>query len=854
MTFCRLFFALFFLLSKSLAFCQVNERDSLLDVIHNLPHDTTKINKLLELAEQSVRTNRSEALKLSYHALEIAEKISHPEGKIRSCYILGKAYYLDENYHNAFQYFTLATGEAKKISNKKWLNKTIGNIGLVFYKQGNYGRALEYCFESLKISEEIGDKTSAANSFNLISNIYYYQHNYLESSKYAFKNLTIVEELKDSNAIAIAYNNIGGNYVIDKKFEKALEYFAKSLEIKLKLKDEKAVGFAYNNMGNCYLELNQYSKAFDYLQKSFEIRDKISHKLGLAYSHSGFGSYYLKLKKFEKAAYHFKKSLELSQNLGSLEQMKLSAEGLYQTFQKMGNYKEALTYHVLFRSMEDSLFNDKNTRQITQLEMQYEFDKKQKVIELEQIKKETETRAEMKRQKLISTFALVGFFLIGLMVVVLLRSYKTKQRDNLLLEEKNRQITEQSNDILEKNEELTQQKEEIQSQADLLEATNHELEKLSIVASKTENAIVIASPAGEIEWANDAFQRLYGYSLEEFKTIKGSNIRMASDNPEIELALKECIIYRKPVSYVTCSANRNNVPVYVQTTLTPIVSDNGDIVKLIAVDADITKIKLAEKEVEKVNKDITDSIRYASRIQEALLPTEKFLKAVIPNHFIINLPRDIVSGDFYWVMYKNHKTILALADCTGHGVPGAFMSVLGMAFLKEIVNTVNQVDAADILGRLREKVIQSLHQKGREGEANDGMDMALCIFDFKNLSLQFAGANKGLFLVRDHELVEYKPDSFPIGIHEMRHIPYTNRHIELMPNDHIYLASDGYVDQFGGDLGKKFLVKRMKKVLVEIRYKTMEEQKQFLSKMFHRWKGDHKQVDDVLFMGIKVNS
>jgi ligand-binding sensor domain-containing protein/serine phosphatase RsbU (regulator of sigma subunit) len=260
---------------------------------------------------------------------------------------------------------------------------------------------------------------------------------------------------------------------------------------------------------------------------------------------------------------------------------------------------------------------------------------------------------------------------------------------------------------------------------------------------------------------------------------------------------------------------------------------------------EITKQKL---EIEEKNKDILDSIEYAKRIQDALLPAENILEHIFADYFILFKPRNIVSGDFYWITATDNKLILAVADCTGHGVPGAFMSMLGVAFLNEIVKK-NSVDQADlVLDQLRIHVMETLHN------ASDGMDMALGIFDIDNRKLQYAGAYNPVYLIRNNELSELAPDKMPIGYHTT----YTEgglfnkKDIDLNKNDIIYLFTDGYKDQFGGSESSKIKARQFRQWLLEIHQLPMKEQKDILEQKYENWKGNNEQTDDVCVVGIKI--
>ncbi|HBX52290.1 MAG: hypothetical protein A2309_11065 [Bacteroidetes bacterium RIFOXYB2_FULL_35_7] len=293
------------------------------------------------------------------------------------------------------------------------------------------------------------------------------------------------------------------------------------------------------------------------------------------------------------------------------------------------------------------------------------------------------------------------------------------------------------------------------------------------------------------------------------------------------------------------------------------------------------EIEKQKNETEILHAELTSSIQYALRIQSAILPPAKYIQEYLPLHFILYKPRDIVSGDFYWFYKGKRKLYFVAADCTGHGVPGAIMSMMGTALLNEIANTVpGEINAAEILNLLRDNLIKSLHQvssfysEAKTGmtEVKDGMDITLCIIDRENRKLQFAGANNPLYIVSKDEikcsgnytkkesasvcLYDIKPDKMPVGLHVKDNSVFTNIEIDIHENASVYMLSDGYQDQFGGnknsETGKKFKATRLKDLLMFVNEKSMEEQFSILSDEFDKWKGKLSQVDDVLVIGFKV--
>jgi len=262
---------------------------------------------------------------------------------------------------------------------------------------------------------------------------------------------------------------------------------------------------------------------------------------------------------------------------------------------------------------------------------------------------------------------------------------------------------------------------------------------------------------------------------------------------------------------------------------------------------------LQQKEIiEQHSIAITDSINYAAMIQQAVLQPQNFMNEWSLSSFILYKPKALVSGDFYWGTKRNDSLLIVAADSTGHGVPGAFMSMLGLAFLDDINNNSVILSASEILDNLRELVINKLKQKGSSHEMKDGMDISICIINREAGTLEFAGANNPLYLIRDGTLTKIPADKMPIGIYSATQNPFKNNVSELKKDDRLYMFSDGYADQFGGTNGKKLMYRQFQELLLHHHKKPMEEQKIILNNCFEEWRGDHVQVDDVLLIGIQI--
>lgn len=266
------------------------------------------------------------------------------------------------------------------------------------------------------------------------------------------------------------------------------------------------------------------------------------------------------------------------------------------------------------------------------------------------------------------------------------------------------------------------------------------------------------------------------------------------------------------------------------------------------------EIEKQKYRIEYIYEELTDSIRYAERIQNAILPHKQYIKDKIKGEFFILFkPRDIVSGDFYWFTKRDNWLLIAVADCTGHGVPGAFMSMLGISFLNEIVSKEEVRSSSQVLDELRKYVIHSLQQKGVQGEQQDGMDIAFLALNTETNILEFSGANNPLYIIPavSNEILIIKADTMPIGIYgDMQ--PFKNNTLQVNKGDRLYIFSDGFIDQFGGENRKKFLNKRFKESLLQIAHLPMLEQKENLNNIFESWKGKCEQIDDVTVLGIKI--
>ncbi|MDX2174518.1 MAG: GAF domain-containing protein [Bacteroidota bacterium] len=400
-------------------------------------------------------------------------------------------------------------------------------------------------------------------------------------------------------------------------------------------------------------------------------------------------------------------------------------------------------------------------------------------------------------------------------------------------------------------EKVKERTQEIEFQAEIIAEANKELELLSIVASRTDNVVLVLKPNGDIEYVNEAFQKLNNITLQEMLD-NGDNIFTSSNNPKIKEIVEEAVTNKRSVKYESYNNKNPDNKIWESSTLTPIFDESGEVKKIIIIDSDITESKKQQVIIEEKNKDITDSIRYAKKIQQAVAPNIDEFNKNFTESFILYKPKDIVSGDFYWFEhYRNGVTVFAAADCTGHGVPGAFMSLICSDIMYKVINDGKVNNPSEALHLIDEKLVQ-LIKKSSESSANDGMDIALCSYYKKQNKLEFAGAQRPMLLIRNGEMIDYKPSKYSIGGHTAEGKEFELNSIDVQKGDLIYLLTDGYADQFGGDKGKKFKFKNLKELILSNHTKPMQEQKLILDTAFESWKGALEQVDDVCIIGVKI--
>lgn len=620
----QLLFTIFFIITTfSLIMGQQNKVDSLLYELTLNKHDTLKIITFIEIGDAQEIDNPDSAIIYYQKAYKLADDVNHQVFKATALRYLGLLYSDLSDYENAIAYFLKSAEISRLSNNKKAIFSCFNLIGNSFRFQGKFDIALEYYLNSIKIAEELKDQKKEYKCLTNIGTIHNDLRNFSNAIDYNLKALKIIEELLlktnsdfEKNDLLASqsncYVNIGIAYSSEKENYNAIEYFMKAIVISEELSDLNGMSMIFNNIGVVYKNQKLYDKAIDYYLKSLALYEKAGNKTGIVTVWDNIAGLHiekadsLKLIINDKNFHYLKgidfalRALTLSQELNLMDRINTNAAHLKDAYKAIGNNAKALKYAELFMATNDSLFRSDKTKAITEMETKYQTEKKQKEIELLEKDKVLQNQ-EIEKQTVIRNAFIVGFGLVAILAIIILYSYRQKKKANKLLslknaeiEQKKEEIHAQNEKLLEINEEIKLQNEEINAQKELLLKMNTELEKLSIVASKTDNAVIIADSQGIIEWVNDAFTKLTGYNLVEFKNEVSPNLLTASSFDNFYEKYIECIENQTSVVYQSRMTTKYKNKVWTQTTLTPIFNQNNNLYKIITIDSDISEIKKAE--------------------------------------------------------------------------------------------------------------------------------------------------------------------------------------------------------------------------------------------------------------------
>ena len=654
------------------------------------------------------------------------------------------------------------------------------------------------------------------------------------------------------------------------RVEEAKNKVFRSLEIGMSINDKLNLGHSLMLMGEVYFKEGLYLNAHNFLRQAIAKNSEVGIENGYLYLLLGKVNY--SLNRSASVESYFNKAIEIERRNKRFLFINLIYSDLYKFYENRGDFERSYGYLSSLILIEDSLNNlfslGKN------LERQILFETNLLKEEIDALSNEQQRISDVfalsrKKTALQRTIKIVTsvFFILFSVLLVFFISYFRKRK---LLHDQ----------ISERNQDIANQREMLFKQTRMLRENNKELEKLSLVARVTENAVIIVQPNGVIEWINDGFKSLYGYDLEEIKLLLGDNIFHKESQYNIKDVLIDCILKKKTISKVFSFETKYAKIIWIKSSLTPIYDEFGDLYKVIIIESDITNIKQAEQEIVyqrneiqhqwermKIQKEeienqiaivtnqkkgIVDSILYARRIQNAIFPQKAFIKSILEDVFVLHRPKDIVSGDFFWIKEKNNKIVIAVGDASMQGVPGALLSLLGILFVDSIVENAKKDTASEYIDQLNQSVYNAINTSDDFSISTNGLDVSVVVYDKMTQKIQFTGAKQAISIVRNGELFVLQGDQKELGKEAGRNIGFNEQEFQAQVGDMLYLYSDGYQKQFFVDPFVNNRFAEFNKLLTEISSLDLEEQKKALNyKLRHFYRGV-AQIDDALVIGLKL--
>ncbi|MBI5218310.1 MAG: tetratricopeptide repeat protein [Bacteroidia bacterium] len=729
---------------------------------------------------------------------------------------------------------------------------TFNNMGALYYLVKNLDSAIMNLDKAKVLFQKSGNKNRLSKCMQNIAIVYSDKSDYKTAIEIYESLLKIYIEDKDTAQAAAIYNNIGNSNNLMGNYDKAMQNFLKAVEFYEKTGAKDNLSTTYYNMGALQYYKGSYDKALAYCDQSLKIREEIKNPYGIAYSLILKGAIFQCQGKINEALEVNKKALKIDEELDDKQGIPNLLSNISNLYVVQGKLNDAKEYSMKALKMAKETGIIKIQLNIYNNAGDIEFKLKNYKAAINNyhhtytLADSTGDKSELKDacKGLALAYSSLGDFKNA--YVFLQKHMEIK--DTLFNVEKNKQLTEMDTKY---------QSEKKQKEIVLLNK-DKDLQNIMI---KKQRMQIFSIAVGFILMLilSSVIFKNYRDKKKANKILKNLNAEILMQKHEIEEKNEE--LYQQNEE--------------IRTQRDEIEAQRDEI------SAQRDLVTEQKRHIEHILHEVNQSINYAQRIQATILPDENFLNEHFDSHFILYKPKDKVSGDFYWCALVEGQIVVAVADCTGHGVPGAFMSMLGTSFLREIVQKEYMTDPAVILRKLRKEIIKALKQKGVEGEQKDGMDIALVSINKETKLLHYAGAHNSLYVIAseaqrneailhrqiasppladrndDYQLHEVKADKMPIAIYDLMN-NFTNHEIQLHQGDMIYMFSDGYIDQFGGPHRKKFLSKNFRELISNISSKSMIEQKEILDTTIENWKTGYEikydQTDDITVMGIKIGN
>ncbi len=632
-----------------------------------------------------------------------------------------------------------------------------------------------------------------------------YRYNLPDSALIYFREaLEISEQLEDLGLQANCRRFIGMVIENQGMYDQALEEYFAALAIFEEAESKPGIASCYNDIAIIHYLQGSTEQCMEYLTLSFEIKEELGDKEGMSSYYTNMSALNNSMGRYKEALEFAELSIDLHRELGDKAGIAVGYGNIGTIQYELKNYRAALENHLKSVEMHEKLNNkDGLVHSLSNVAGVY------------QVMADSLVLTEYQQREYLNQAVSYG-----------LRAYSLAE------------------------------------ELDALYVQNY-------VASTLKNAYrVLGDPGKSLEYA-EIFIRTRDslFNEEQTRIIEEMDTKYETEKKQQQIELQETQIVARDATIQQQKTLRNaliaglfGVVMIIIVVVFAYVQKRRDNQKIKEQNSQIREaneeLTVLNEAISKQNSEIMDSISYAQRIQSAMMPPVAYFNELLDEAFILYRPRDIVSGDFFWIRQVNQYIILAAADCTGHGVPGAFMSLLGISYLNEIVQRREITQAGEVLNELRQQIKHSLRQHGQPDETKDGIDMALCVIDQKNRTMQYAGAFNPLYLIREEkgntELIEFKADRMPLGYHQGKDRAFTNHDIKLEIGDTFYIFSDGFIDQKGGPDQKKYMSKKFKSLLMEIHDRPLFDQKNILEKTLTDWMGNQSQIDDILVVGVRV--
>jgi serine phosphatase RsbU (regulator of sigma subunit) len=743
-------------------------------------------------------------------AYEIASRSNNKKGQADALHKRGLSYYYLDSYDTAIVCYNQSFQLAKAAGDSLLVAQTYLAIGNVYRLQGLNDTAVFYLSRALKLYEGAGDEKNIAFCLSTIGDTYLFAGEFEKALGYHQRALTISISTKDEHREAFCYSSIGNNYHMRGDFDSSIYWHTKSIDVAKRVNEENIIAGSMGVVADAYANLYNYPRAIETYLVALDIAEKKQDKHNTAFIYAGMSDIYQRQGDFPNAEKYLNMSISLSMQIGDLSRSSNGELTMAQLLIEKGDTVQARIFAE--KALQTAIANNYPIQQAW-------------ALRLKGILKEKQNKP----------LEAIEFYRNSLKLSVELEDQKEQAETHKVLAGALFTIGNTTEAISEAEIALRL--------ADSIGSLGLRIEAASILSKALE-------VTGDFKSA--LFYSRLVKSLSDSLNDAGNAKRQAELFAEYNYAKEKAI---------QDQLNAEQEAKYQQQKILLIAASIGLLLVIILAffifrgsqqkQRANEIISEQKKIVEEKNQEITDSIHYAKNIQQAMLPASDLIDGLFPEHFVFFRPRDIVSGDFYWVGHRGGKKYFAVADCTGHGVPGGFMSMLGLTLLNEILDEKNITSPEKMLNELRTLVIQSLNKERKAGTqfTRDGMDVGLICLDGNKLL--FSGANNGIFILRGEELHELEPDKQPVGAHENEK-SFTVKEFIVQSGDLIVAYSDGYPDQFGGAKGKKLMYRRFRSIVAEASKVSNEKRVELLSREFDQWKAGHAQIDDVCVFGVKI--